>query len=295
MMKISLLMPTRKRVARAEAFLQTVVDTAADLSQIEVIAAIDHDDPESKQLTSPDPRLSLIQTIGSRASMGTLNSRCLAKASGDLIMLVNDDILIRSQNWDQVMLEKAAQFPDEVFLMHTRDGHKDEKFPIFPILSKRGCSLLKDPYPSHYCGDGIDMHLFDLFLRLKDFGHNRIIYLPEVFFEHMHVGLRKAPNDPIYESRNRIKSNQTFYTLWKKRELSAQRLADAIDGKEGKIVFAPYNKKNSYHMLLISFLQSRQTKRFKIHYLLYHLVRETYIRLHLEKVKASLYDLIIKG
>jgi len=281
-------MPTRERLARAQAFLQTVVETAANLSNVEVIVAIDDDDNASQALTSPDPRLSLKKVIGPQASMGTLNSRCLKKASGDILMLVNDDILIRSKDWDKHLIERASHFSDSIFLMHTRDGYKDRSFPLFPILSRRVCDLIQDPYPSAYCGDCIDSHLFDIFLRLKDQGHDRILYLPEVFFEHMHFSVGKAPIDKLYQKRSRTKGNQTFYSLWKQREQTAQTLADAIQKIKTPLILSPIKRQNSYFLLFSSFFKSQQSFVFRLKYLIYHTLRETYIRLHLEKLKAYL-------
>lgn len=281
-------MPTRKRLARAQAFLQTIVETAKDLTQIEVIVAIDNDDTASQFLRSPHSDLTLLQVRGPQDTMGALNTRCLKKATGDLIMLVNDDILIRSQNWDYEFIKATKKLPDGIFLMHTKDGYKDQSFPLFPILSKIGCKLLQDPYPNAYCGDCIDSHIFDIFLRLKDLGHNRIIYLSEVLFEHMHFSIGKAPIDEIYKKRSRTKGNQTFYSLWKQREQSAVFLAQVIEEHPSSLSLNPIYRKNSYYLLFQSFFKSHQSFSFRIKYLLYHFLRETYIRLHLEKVKAYL-------
>lgn len=285
-------MPTRERLAKAQAFLKTVVETAENLKQIEVIVAIDDDDIKSQSLSSPHPDLTLFQVKGPQDTMGTLNTRCLQKATGDILMLVNDDILIRSKRWDRLFIETAARFPDGIILIHTRDGYKDRSFPLFPILTKKGSQLLKDPYPKNYCGDCIDSHLFDIFLRLKDLGYDRIVYLPDVFFEHMHFSVGKAPIDPLYQKRSRIKSNQTFYSLWKQREQSALTLFQAIEGKKNSLLLPPIRIQNSYYLLIKSFFKSHQTLSFRLRYLIYHLLRETYLRFHLEKVKVRFNQII---
>lgn len=288
-MEISLLLPTRERPLQAEAFLQSVAETAENLSHIEVVAAIDDDDKKSHTLLSPHPDLKLIKVIGPQTTMGGLNSRCLEKASGKIIMLVNDDILIRSKGWDRHLIEADRTCSDGIYLMHTRDGQKDNAFPIFPILSSRGCSLIKDPYPKEFCGDCIDSHLFDIFLRLKDVGHDRILYIPEVLFEHIHFSVGKAPIDKIYAARSRLKGNHTFYSLWEKREHAAHTLATEI---EGTTVLKPLpknspKKQGSYSILLTSFLRSHQSFIFRLKYLTYHTLRETYLRFRLDKIKQK--------
>ncbi|MCB1067849.1 MAG: hypothetical protein KDK56_06655 [Simkania sp.] len=288
MAKISLLLPTRERLAKAQAFLQTVVETADDLSQVEVIATLDDDDTPSHTLTSPHQALALHKVIGPQATMGALNTRCLKKATGEILMLVNDDILIRTKCWDTYLIEAAKKFPDGICMMHTRDGYKDASFPLFPILTQKGIELIEDPYPSEYCGDCIDSHLFDIFLRLKDLGENRIVYIPEVLFEHMHFSVGKAPIDALYQRRSRTRGNQTFYSYWKQREQIAQLLLAKIHGKEASLRPFSFIRQNSYFLLLKSFWQSQQTLNFRLKYFAYHLLRETYIRFRLDKIKAHL-------
>jgi len=288
MAKISLLLPTRERLAKAQAFLQSVVDTADDLSQVEVIATLDDNDTPSHQLSSPHPALTLHKVIGPQTTMGALNTRCLKKASGEILMLVNDDILIRTKGWDTHFMQAAKKFPDGICMMHTRDGYKDASFPLFPILTKRACDLIQDPYPSEYCGDCIDSHLFDIFLRLKDLGEDRIVYIPEALFEHMHFSVGKAPVDALYQARSRTRGNQTFYALWKQREQTAQSLLATIRGQNAPFALQPLRRQNSYFLLLKSFWESKQTLNFRLKYFAYHLLRETYIRFHLDKVKAHL-------
>lgn len=290
-MMISLLLPTRERPSKARAFLQTVVETADHLSQIEVIAAIDDDDLETQKLLSPHPNLNFIKTIGPQTSMGSLNTRCLSKASGNIIMLVNDDILIRTKGWDTHFLNGAKRFLDDIYLMHTRDGCKDRSFPLFPILSRRVCDLLQNPYPNEFCGDCIDLHLFDIFLRLKDLGENRILYLPEVLFEHIHFSVGKAPIDKTYLARSHMKGNQVFYAFWKEREETAHILRETIVNTSFSTKRAIYRKKefreqNSYLLLCISFLKSKQSFLFRLKYLIYHLLRQTYSCFRFDKVKS---------
>ncbi len=284
--KISLLLPTRKRVERANAFLKSVVDTAACLEKIEVVAAVDDDDQESQALVSPHAKLLLRKAIGPRARMGELNTRCLREAKGDIIMLVNDDILIRSKDWDTHLRDADQLFSDGIYLFHVKDGFKNEKFPIFPILSKRFCDLIQDPYPAEFGGDGNDTHLYDIFLRLQDLGHERIIYLPDVFFEHMHYKLGKAENDAVYQSRCHLDGNKTFYNLWRYRESQVARIAAFINGDELTKISKESPNLNSFSQIFSCSLSSKQSLSYRMSYLAYHTAREIYLSLGLNRIKT---------
>ena len=278
---ISLLMPTRERLERATTFLQSVVQTASDLSRIEVVIAIDEDDTISTQITSPHPDLRIVKTVGPRTTMGGLNTRCFEKASGSILMLVNDDIQIRTKDWDTYMIEGDQRFDDKIYLMHTKDGFKDKAFPIFPILSKRCAELLIDPYPEEYCGDGNDTHLHDLFLRLRDLGEDRFIYLENAFFEHMHHGLGKASMDTTYKTRSHTSGSRTFHSLWKERDCKAHALFQAIRAEKKTPPSLCSN-------LIGSFLFSRASFKYRAKALCYHTAREMYLRLKLHRIKSKM-------
>ena len=291
MSSISLLLPTRKRLTRAQAFLQSIVDTADDLSRIEVIAAIDADDLESQALSSPHPKLTLVKTIGPRNTMGALMTRCLKHTSNNLIAAVNDDIIIRSPHWDTLLLKATQAFPDEIYLLHTRDGFKDEKFPIFPILSRKtALKLIGDPFPEVFIGDGIDAHVFDIFLRLKDLGFDRILYTPDVFFEHLHYGLGKGKWDETYHARSAKAGNKIYHSLWRYRERLARRLALAIDSENSVTSLplqhdTPPSMQPSLWLILQTFLYTKQSWRYRLSQTQYHFAREIYILLGLHYVK----------
>ena len=285
---ISLLLPTRERLERATCFLQSIIDTASELSTIEVIIAIDDDDIISTEIQSPHPDLKIIKTIAPRTTMGGLNTRCLQHASGSIIMLVNDDIQIRSKGWDQILIRADQTFADKIYLMHTKDGFKDEAFPIFPIISKKCAEVLKDPYPNPYCGDGNDTHLHDIFLRLKDKGEDRFIYLDAVFFEHLHHALGKSDLDKTYANRSNTAGSRTFYSLWKHRENATQKLLQSIQGKAVLQTESSTSLASPFSALLACFLSPKQSLKYRLHYLCYHSLRELYFILRLNHLKAKL-------
>jgi hypothetical protein len=288
---ISLLMPTRHRVHRAGLFLQSVVDTADNLLDIEVVLAIDDDDKDSQKICSPHVDLKIVKVIAPRASMGELNTRCLNKSTGQIIMLVNDDIIIRTNSWDRYFIESSKIFEDEIYLIHTKDGFKDSRFPIFPVLSRKYCDLVKYPYPVSYSGDGIDAHIYDIFIRLKYLGYDREIYLPTVYFEHMHVALGKSNCDDVYSVRSPRRGSYEFYGLWQDRELVVGSLVNHIDSEKCyKVDINFSNKKNipkrPFFLLLTCFFKSKQSLKYRLGYLRYNFFREAYFMFRLNRVKA---------
>lgn len=223
---ISLLLPTRGRPELARRFLQSVYDTATDLSRIEVIIYVDEDDAASHAIDSE--RISLTRITGPSSGMGYYNTCCMQQAGSDLLVLVNDDLVISSPAWDTRLLAAVRAYPDGLFLAYPNDGFKGEKLSTFPIISRRCAEVLGDPYPNAYSGAFIDLHLFDVFRRLGYLGENRICYLPDVTFEHWHYRTGKAEIDDTYRRRKRFEADATYLQLSTYRNIGARRLLAAI-------------------------------------------------------------------
>jgi hypothetical protein len=226
---ISLLLPTRGRPALVRRLFASMARMTARPERVEVILYVDEDDVGSHDLDSTDFRT--VRIIGPRLSMGDYNSACLKQARGDIIILANDDMVIRTPGWDEKIAAMHARIADGVYLAYPNDLFKGSRLATFPILSRRCCDLLGEPYPSAYRGAFIDAHLLDAFKRLQRAGYDRIEYLGDVVFEHLHYRTGKAPYDETYRRRGRFGDDFTFIALCETRSRAARRLLSAIRGE----------------------------------------------------------------
>jgi hypothetical protein len=221
---ISLILPTRGRPTLVERFFGSLGKMTSHLDQVEVILYVDEDDISSHHLDSQDFHVTRI--IGPALSMGGYNSACFERARGEIIILVNDDIVIRSVGWDDRVREMNAEFEDQIYLGYANDLFKKSKFCTFPIMSRRTCELLIQPYPSAYRRFFIDVHLFDIFKRLQHAGVDRIRYYDDLVFEHLHFRTGKAPYDETYgyARSGRFADDLTYIHLIAVRSAAANRL-----------------------------------------------------------------------
>ncbi len=288
MAEISILVPTRGRPALLLDFLQSIIDTTMDLNNIEVVLAIDKDDCSYDEMQWPDGHLKIVKTIAPQSSMGSLNTRCFDNSCGELIILGNDDVVFRTKGWDQILVEESRRYPDRIFLMFARDGIKNATFACFPILSRKCCSLIGNPFPEIYKGDGIDSHLFDIFLKLKDYGHDRFCYLSNVYMEHRHISNGKGDRDATYSLRSHQLGNNNFYSLWKMREDTVRNILCFLKNEARKKLDSSDllgSKRNSVLLIWNCFFQSNQSFSYRCRYLFYHMAREIYFFSRLHKVK----------
>lgn len=232
---ISLLMPTRGRAAMAERFFRSVADNTTNRDAVEIIAYVDDDDTGSHHLGSRDIRVDRI--IGPRLAMGEYNNRCLLRARGEIIILVNDDIVIQTRGWDERVRALDREFVDKIYLGYANDLIQGSKLCTFPILSRRTCDVLVDPYPASYRGAFIDTHILDIFKRLQHAKYDRIRYLEDVVFEHMHYAVGKATADKTYIERVSYNDSPRFLMLRRRRQEAADRLMSVITGDK----LAPYH------------------------------------------------------
>jgi glycosyltransferase involved in cell wall biosynthesis len=227
--QISLLVPTRGRPHLVRRLLESLVEQTDQLDAIEVIFYVDSDDLESQDIGHD--RIRTTRIVGPDASMGAYNTRCLQAASGAIVVLLNDDVVVRTRGWDRRLVELDRRFADRVYLGYGNDWFKRGRVSTFPILSRATCDLLGEPFPAAYCGSLIDYHVFDTFRRLERLGHRRIVFLSDVVFEHAHYRLGKGVYDETYRRRRRFGDDLTFMALRGGRQRSAERLAASVEGR----------------------------------------------------------------
>jgi len=227
--KISVLLPTRGRKLLAESFINTAFSMSITPDEVEFILYVDEDDLESQEIRVRDVNIKII--IGPRCNMGVCNTKCLEVSDGEIIVLGNDDVLIRTEGWDEMIRLMHHSIPDHIYLAYPNDLNKGEGLSAFPILSRKTCELVSQPFPIIYKGAFIDTHIMEIFIRLKKMGKNRIIYLSKIVFEHLHFRIGKAKTDQTYKDRDRFADDMVFLSLHNIRKNTAKFLMGVINEK----------------------------------------------------------------
>ena len=222
----SLLLPTRHRLVSLERLLKSIVATTHNPGTIEVVLYIDEDDKESQGIS--EPGLSLIKLISSRETMGKMTNITYEASRGRFIMLMNDDVIFRTAEWDIRVGQSLKAFNDEIILISGNDLYQRGGVGTFPILSRTTCKLMGGICPPEYKYSHIDTHLYDIFKKLVSLGYNRFVYLPGVIFEHMHYEVGKSTMDEIYRAKD-PRVDELLYIAWEEeRRWLANRLAQYI-------------------------------------------------------------------
>src|SRR5439155_13020859 len=112
-----------------------------------------------------------------------LHRRCFDSSTGRFVIFMNVDVVLRTRDLDRGIYAAFTSFGDDIGLVYVNDLLFREKLCIFPVLSRQAC-LQIGVCPAEYRRYRIDNHIFDTYNLLAFWGHRRIIYLPDVVFEH---------------------------------------------------------------------------------------------------------------
>ena len=226
MKTLSLLLPTRERPDAVLRLFDSLVRTTAHLENVEVVLYVDADDTGSLDLDTDT--VDVVKLIRPRSTMGVMTRECYEASCGRYIMLLNDDVVFATRGWDTAVVKAFSAFPDDIALIWGNDLFRGDVFPSHPFLSRRFCDLTTGPCPTAYIHDYIDTHIYDIFRALKERGHDRLVYLPEVVFEHHCSDAGKSTHPDAISKLHSAADLQT-YLLWAEdRALRATHLAETI-------------------------------------------------------------------
>lgn len=296
---------------------QSIVDTTSSLGSLEIILGIDDDDTESQQITHNLLNIKKI-VVPKGMAMGALNRACFDASSGRYVMLINDDVILRTKNWDKIIASVFAQYKDDVALIHVNDLMFREQLCTFPMLSRKAC-LEIGICPAEYRRYRIDDHIYDIYNMLAHLGHKRIVYLSDVVFEHdnynhnhkdfsVHNFRSKdnkvyVPDEKIIENDARIFDDGKNVEERKQNALKLSRLIDKSKHDNQQLVYNDllskihdtYSYRKSDFVKKIESVQENMQKSTVTVAVATSDIRKKYARkcLSLLKKHTSNYDLII--
>jgi hypothetical protein len=112
--KISILLPTRKRVKLLKRSVDSLADYASDKNNVEILIAYDKDDTDTKNFLKTDWAEVSVKAFEFERC-GYLNihkyyNALAEKAEGDWLFIWNDDAKMLTKNWDLKILEHSEWF-----------------------------------------------------------------------------------------------------------------------------------------------------------------------------------------
>ena len=134
---ISLLCPTRGRPDRAMQFLESVLATQTDDN--EIIFGLQTDDPRLDEYPAEIKSRAIIFEPSTTVYYWNQMAKV---AKGEMLTLIADDVIMRTQGWDKRFHEEAAKYQDGIYLITTQDGRNHGDWPAqlptpHPTISRK--------------------------------------------------------------------------------------------------------------------------------------------------------------
>lgn len=179
-MKISILVPTRERPDKLKNFLECLYKDTHKKKNIEILIAVDNDDPTYNQvesiISSSNARFFADCRIVRRNRSEFLNrdyyNWMADQATGDLIWCLADDVTTVRNGWDTIVIEHVQRFfeqhPDRIVCVSIKDNtpppsHRLPKFPCFPMFSREAINALGWMLPPNIPTWGADYIIYTIY------------------------------------------------------------------------------------------------------------------------------------
>lgn len=224
---ISMLCPTRNRPKLMRRFCESIMETAADIANIEVVFYIDDDDTESvKMAESLKQRMNVVYQIGARVVQSNMTNLCYNIANGIIVMMAGDDLIFRTHGWDIAVINVFDEWNDKIGIVFCDDGYHGNSFATHPFMHKNWVEALGYVCPGYFVHAYADRHNWIIANSI-----NRCRYIP-FLVEHMHHSLQKSEFDEtardLKQKLDTYRPDLLFLQTTKLREKDIDKLQDFI-------------------------------------------------------------------
>lgn len=180
--KISILLPSRGRTDVLKASIMSLIDTVKNPKDVEILFGLDEDDKDVIEYIKNDlapilqkheieSRANIFKPLGYE-NLHTYVNTLASSSTGDWLFFWNDDCLMQSKDWDEVISSYTGQFK----LLGPKDNHEGHPYAILPIVPRDWYILMghlsqnaqNDAWLSHIA------YMLDIFERIDvEFIHDR--------------------------------------------------------------------------------------------------------------------------
>ncbi len=225
-MNITLLVPTRKRPLLLQRMFYSAIEMAKYPDLIEMSVYVDNDDPVTKEhLKTMKGNIQV--TIDNRIIMSDMWNKAYKKASANILFCGGDDLIFRTKDWDEKIVNMFDRYEDKIVLVFPDDLIQRERLATHFFLHRKWIETLNYVIPPYFSCDYADTWLNEV-----SNGLNRRIYLPDIIIEHMHYSVGKSTFDETYaEGRARYNRDNVpclYSQLGNKRLEDIQKLKNVV-------------------------------------------------------------------
>ncbi len=220
---ISILLPSRGRREVLKESILTLIENASNPKRLELLLGLDADDEGVQEYIKDniapilkehqvECRANIFEPLGYE-NLHTYVNTLASNANGKWLMFWNDDGLMKTKNWDNVITEYDGQFK----LLAPKDNHEGHPYAIFPIVPIDWFRLMdhlslnaqNDAWLSHIA------YMLDIFERI------------DVEFIHDRADITGNNDDDTFKNRKYMEGNPSDPNDFGHPDMQQQRVRSA--------------------------------------------------------------------
>lgn len=203
---ISIIIPTRSRPNNVIRLIESLHNTA-NVDNLQIILRIDDDD-----VSYDDLQLSCdIVKKPRNKFLSDLWQEAVPEAKHDIVMACADDVIFRTKNWDQTIINIMKDPVNTLCFLWCNDLYQGPRLATLPFVTRAWINAVGFLMPSGYARDWCDTHLHDIARKLRKLGAEAMVYLKDVVIEHMHPAAGKSNYDETYTYRLKMSCPQRIF------------------------------------------------------------------------------------
>jgi len=234
--KIALLCPSRERLNLKLTLISSIITTVKDINNVSLYLGVDEDDPTREitlKIASAIPFVKIVtfeKTPNEKINIHKLWNICARASTEEIIAMIGDDMIFRTQNWDEKIISQFENGPkDNILLVYGNDGHRNGELCVNAFTHRKYMDINGVFLREEFIANWVDNWLQQVFTAL-----NRIVYLPDVLIEHNHwvFGGREIDNAGkrlLERNQDKSQSDALWAPLEPKRVEEVIRLAKLIN------------------------------------------------------------------
>lgn len=225
-MKIAILVPSRERMNNRLTLLFSMLTTVSDVNNITVYFGVDKDDPTLnviKKVASAIPCVKIIEidNEGKFLGLGKLWNILVEQSTEDIISMIGDDMVFKTQNWDLEVIKEFTDMPsDQIKAIHCNDDCHGPKLAVNLFCHRKYTEVI-----GHFMREEFKINWVDQWLHQMFSAFGRLKYRGDIMIEHRHWVLGKTKRDGTAERMAVADVNKISDKLW--HDLVDERIKDA--------------------------------------------------------------------
>ena len=200
---ISVCLPSHRRSIQLRQMVADALNLCARPDLIEFIVYLNLESKEYELLDFPNTTF----LYGPKLSISSMTNQAFAASSGEILMYGADDIVFRTNGWDEIVRNRFKTLKQNFGLVYGDDlSPNSPQIATHGFVSKELTCLLGWLLPPFFKDQFADTYLTRI-TRMSGI----LSYVPELKIEHMHPTWGKKDSDQSYDNRG---GKLKFYRNW---------------------------------------------------------------------------------